>query len=299
MSLSYSSCYSLGFFLSPFLSKLLLTKFGRLRSAFLMIMLQSVCILSFGLSKAFPNNALFLLFSMLSRLSEGLVVSLFSSSLMMMAPAYFESYSSYLTAINLGLDLADLLGPLWGGLLFSLLGYIGIFAAQSLLSFLTSFMVLYFRSHEKSNPYRSVDSGNSLSYCALIKVPVRMNKLGGLLWASGLVGLDLLLYFGRSYLTVQALQIIWVRRARDWTLLLSFHFHGCRRYSVPVLDSPQYQQGSLHPGRSCDSHSRSISDRPFKTVWPPKRNQDNDSGNARGGGWEILGPELSSGVRDD
>ena len=64
---SYLRCFGTGFLASPFLSKLLLRKYGRLHSTLLLALLQSGCILSFGLSKAIPIDTLFIAASMLSR----------------------------------------------------------------------------------------------------------------------------------------------------------------------------------------------------------------------------------------
>ena len=69
-----------------------------------------------------------------------------------MIAAYYEDMSTYITVLILGVQLADLLGPLWGGLLYPFLGYTGIFVTQGLLALLTGLLICYFRGHEKAHP---------------------------------------------------------------------------------------------------------------------------------------------------
>ena len=168
------SFYSAGFFFSPLFSTLFLTKCGRLRSAFFLLLAQSLFILSFGLSKLVPNDVLFVTFCMLSRFAEGFVCASFYSVLMMMIPSYFPDYSSYFTANSIGLQLSDMLGPVWGGLLYNSLGYSGIFILQSAICFSSAFLLLFFLPHERSNPYHKPATVHSvLGYWRIFKIPVR------------------------------------------------------------------------------------------------------------------------------
>ena len=91
-----------------------------------------------------------------------------------MIPSYFENYSSYLVAFSLGVQLADLVGPLFGGLLFKYLSYIAIFIVQSFLCLLSGFLLLCLTRYERSNPYHEANQANALSYWSVLKVPVRM-----------------------------------------------------------------------------------------------------------------------------
>lgn len=91
--------------------------------------------------------------SMLSRFFEAFANSLFVTILDIMIPSYFEHYSSYFVVSSLGFQTADVVGPMLGAFLFQYLGYIGIFALQSLVCFLTSFLLLSFLNHERRNPY--------------------------------------------------------------------------------------------------------------------------------------------------
>ena len=152
---------------------MLLNKYGRLRSVFVLSIVQSVCILSFGLGKAVSSGVLFISISMLSRIAEGFVCSSYLTLLRIMIPSYFDHYSSYLVAYSLGIQLSDLVGPIFGGLLFRHLGYIGIFSAQSGLCFLSSFLLLFFRDHEARNPYRQANQATTISYWSILKIPVR------------------------------------------------------------------------------------------------------------------------------
>ena len=65
---------------------------------------------------------------MLSRFIEAFAFSLFSTILSIMIPSYFQHYSSYFVALNLGMQTADVVGPMLGAFLFKYLGYIGIFS---------------------------------------------------------------------------------------------------------------------------------------------------------------------------
>ena len=91
---------------------------------------------------------------------------------MAMISSYYEESSSYLNAEILGIQLSVLVGPLWGGLLFNLLGYTGIFAAQSVMLLFSGLLVCYFRGHERAHPLIQIQSADTLGYCAIIKSPV-------------------------------------------------------------------------------------------------------------------------------
>ena len=55
-------------------------------------------------------------------------------------------------ALALGIALADAGGPLFGGLLFDLLGYSGIFFAESIITALSGLLALWFRKYEADHP---------------------------------------------------------------------------------------------------------------------------------------------------
>ena len=104
-------------------------------------------------------------------------MSLFLTILKIMLPSYYETYSSYLVAFNLGIQLADAVGPVFGGLLFPYLGYVGIFALLSLICFSTAFLLLCFKPLERSNPYQEPNEATTLSYWSLFSVPVRRSDV--------------------------------------------------------------------------------------------------------------------------
>ena len=62
-----------------------------------------------------------------------------------MITEYYQNYPAYITVQILGIQIAELVGPLWGGLLFDLIGYTGIFVAQSATALLAGFCVCFFR----------------------------------------------------------------------------------------------------------------------------------------------------------
>ena len=94
-----------------------------------MYILLSFYLLIFGLAQRCSSDVLFLAASTISRFGEGLATSLNISTLMAMISSYYHPYSSYLSAEILGIQLSVLVGPLWGGLLFNLLRYTGIFVS--------------------------------------------------------------------------------------------------------------------------------------------------------------------------
>ena len=64
------------------------------------------------------------------------------------------------------------MGPIWGGLLFDALGYIGIFAVQSALLLASAFLVLYFRTYERAISQVMAQEQDALTYCKILKTPV-------------------------------------------------------------------------------------------------------------------------------
>ena len=73
-----------------------------------------------------------------------------------MVSVYYDDFSSYITVMMLGVQLADLLGPLWGGFLFNTLGYTGIFLVQGLASLAAGLLLCYFRGHERAHPLQHI-----------------------------------------------------------------------------------------------------------------------------------------------
>ena len=87
-----------------------------------------------------------------------------------MITAYYEDISSYVTADILGFQLADLLGPLWGGLLFNSLGYTGIFLLEALTSMVTGLLLCSFQGHERAHPLLHIQELDSLSIFKIFKI---------------------------------------------------------------------------------------------------------------------------------
>ena len=117
-----------------------------------MYSLLALSLLLFGIAKTCSSDTLFVILSILSRLGDGLATSLIISTLMAMISAYYDNSASYISAEVFGVMLGAFLGPLWGGLLFRLLGYTGIFVVQSATIFLFSLLLCYFRSYESAHP---------------------------------------------------------------------------------------------------------------------------------------------------
>lgn len=82
-----------------------------------------------------------------------------------MIAAYYEDVSSYITVEVLGIQMADLLGPLWGGLLFNSLGYTGIFLVQAFTALLSGLLMCYFKPHERAHPLQHIQEEDTLAFC--------------------------------------------------------------------------------------------------------------------------------------
>ena len=115
-----------------FVAKPLTKKCWRLPSFISVYALLAIEVLIFGHAKQFRSDALLLTLSISARVCEGLATSFTTCTLLAMIPSYYEAFSSYISVTLLGIQMAELLGPLWGGLLFNPLGYTGIFVVQSL-----------------------------------------------------------------------------------------------------------------------------------------------------------------------
>ena len=85
-----------------FISRCLLPRCGKLRSAQSMLLLQTLGVICFGLAKLVPIDALFVAFSMTARFFEGFANSVIITSILMMSSAYFNAKSSYQTAFMMG-----------------------------------------------------------------------------------------------------------------------------------------------------------------------------------------------------
>ena len=68
-----------------------------------------------------------------------------------MISAYYTHNASYINAEVFGTMLSGFVGPLWGALLFDLLGYTGIFLVQSATILLIGLTLCYFRGHETTH----------------------------------------------------------------------------------------------------------------------------------------------------
>ena len=67
--------------------------------------------------------------------------------------------------------MAELLGPLWGGLLFNPLGYTGIFLVQSLSILVTALMMCYFRRYAS---FSDSHKASVLHNLVLLKIQIQL-----------------------------------------------------------------------------------------------------------------------------
>ena len=138
--------------IGPFVAQCLIPHLGRLRTLQLGLLVMTLGISLFGFAKLIPQDWAFISLSMLSRTLEGFGYALSSQSTSIMALTYHESSASYLVALQLGFGLADMSGPLWGGLLYDSLGYSGIFWLEAGLTALCCLITLLFINHEAKHP---------------------------------------------------------------------------------------------------------------------------------------------------
>ena len=143
---------SIGYCVALCLSKTLTRWFGRLNSVIVVHLLLALSLLLFGLAKESSSDKVFIGFSILSRLGEGIATAYILSTIITISSAYYCNSASYINASVVGIHLAEFLGPLWGGLLFPAFGYTGIFVAQSGLTLFFGSLLFYFRGHERRNP---------------------------------------------------------------------------------------------------------------------------------------------------
>ena len=97
-------------------------------------------------------------------------------------PSYFENYSSYIVAYGLGIQISDAVGPIFGGVLFKHLGYIGVFSLQSALCFLSAFLMLCFVGKPTRSPVLPLSQSSTLSIGSILLVPVRQASAQGVLF---------------------------------------------------------------------------------------------------------------------
>ena len=118
-------------------------------------------------------------------------------------PSYFENYSSYIVAYGLGIQISDAVGPIFGGVLFKHLGYIGVFSLQSALCFLSAFLMLCFVGKPTRSPVLPLSQSSTLSIGSILLVPVRQSSAVRIHGAS-LV--RVLLHLNRSYSAFKAVR---------------------------------------------------------------------------------------------
>ena len=128
----------------------------------------------FGVVKHSSSDELFIGVSVWARLGEGMASAFVHSTLITMISTYYpNNASSYINAEIFGILLSELVGPLWGGLLFGELGYTGLFLLQSGTTLLFSLLLCYFRDHERAHPPLQIQDDDVLSYCEIFMKPVR------------------------------------------------------------------------------------------------------------------------------
>ena len=136
------------YFVAPFLFKTLVRRCGKLPLAISVALGEAAGVGCFGLAKFIPNNDLFFTISVITRILIGLCSVTSIMTLLLMATTYFERSRTYLSVCFLGIQLAEVVAPLWTGLLYNYCGYVGYFLTLRLLPLISGLLLCYFRPHE-------------------------------------------------------------------------------------------------------------------------------------------------------
>ena len=178
-----------GYLLCPqSVTEALFPRLGRRRTALLGFMLMSFSLLFYGLGVFIPDErrTLFVVFSLLTRLLEGLGISTTVTSIVSLTLKLFPEEIAFTQTVRfLGAFTGTTLGVVAGAFFFELLGYFGVFLSFSAAVFLTSFLMLAF---EEDASQESREGDASLTYWSLLKV-----RRVSLVMVCGLAT-DLLLY---------------------------------------------------------------------------------------------------------
>ena len=126
----------------------------------------------FGVARLIPNDSLFIVLSFIARMIEGFGIMSAYLYFSFMISAYFLEPASLFVAFNLGDSIADAGGPLFGGLLFDLLGYSGVFFAESITTAVCGLLALWFRKYEADHPLPP-PSKNTVGFCKVLRQSVR------------------------------------------------------------------------------------------------------------------------------
>ena len=60
------------------------------------------------------------------------------TSIAVMASTYYYNYSSFITAITLGIQTAEFIGPFWAASLLPVIGYLWVFVFQATIVLLSA-----------------------------------------------------------------------------------------------------------------------------------------------------------------
>ena len=168
----HSSSTSVGYLLTPLAFKPLLRRCGKLKLGVSILLIQGLFISAFGVAVFFSNDSLFIIISLLTRATKTFCSIISIQTAMLMIPSYYSRTSSYFSIQIIGLQMADVVSPLWSGFLFSHLGYAGIFIALSLFPLVGALLLCYFKTYDASHPYEEPASSQSVGYLQVLRVPV-------------------------------------------------------------------------------------------------------------------------------
>ena len=135
-----------------------------------MMLVQAAGVFIQAIAKQFHSDALFVILSCLGKFIVGAAFNW--TSIAVMASSYYHNYTSFLTAIALGIQAADFVGPFWAAMIYPKIGYFWVFFLQASIMLLNALSLQVFREKEKAHPYVRIEKSERLGYRQLCKVSV-------------------------------------------------------------------------------------------------------------------------------
>ena len=126
----------------------MLPRLGRIKAVIVSYIFLISGLLMLALSKQFTSNSIFIFLTCFGRLLEGVGINSAYPTLTYMASSYYSDYAPYVTIIYVGINISDVLGPSFAGLMFPLLHYSGVFLLIAGLCLIAALLTLTFRRFE-------------------------------------------------------------------------------------------------------------------------------------------------------
>ena len=165
------ACFSFGSLIAPALmTGWIYQWYGRRGAVQLGILVLALALLFYAISYFIPDRfkLLFVILSGMTRFMEGLgSTGSLTAFISLISKIYPEEVALALTAWGIGSSTGICLGIIIGSLLFSLIGYFGVFLILSIVTFLTIFFILIFKESYNGEGYPNGEL--SLTYSHILK----------------------------------------------------------------------------------------------------------------------------------